>query len=229
MSPQSKTQQARWFAGPVAILLELLYPPRCLNCDRVDTRWCDACQQRLAAQPLANPVRRRQLAPLAALATTGVHSGQLQRAVQALKYENATYVAPALGVRMADVARASGWYADAVTYVPLHMTRYRERGYNQAKYLADEVAGLLGLPTLDGALQRDFFTRSQVGLGQAERRENVAGAFRATPEQVAGRRLILVDDVLTTGSTLQACATALTGAGAAAVYGLTATAARSRN
>jgi len=109
------------------------------------------------------------------------------------------------------------------------MTRYRERGYNQAKALADEVAGLLGLPIPNGALQRHFFTRSQVGLGKAERRANVAGAFQATPEHVAGRHLILVDDVLTTGATLQACGQALIAGGAVAVYGLTVTAAREQN
>ncbi len=226
MHEQTRTQQARWLTGPVSILLELLYPPRCLNCGRVDTHWCEVCQARLAAQPVFNTVEQRDLTPLAGIATTAIHTDQLKRMIHALKYENAKYLAEPLGIRMAKQAQTVGWYADAVTYVPLHMTRYRQRGYNQAKLLADEVAGLLGLQTLDGALQRDFFTRSQVGLGQAERRKNVAGAFRAAPEQVAGRHFILVDDVLTTGSTLQACAVALMDAGAATVYGLTVTAAR---
>jgi ComF family protein len=226
MREQPMSQQARRFAGPVMFLMDLLYPPRCLNCGRVDTRWCDNCQNDFAQQPIVDPTQQRVFPPLHAIAATAVHDNQIQRMVQALKYENATYVAHHLGQRMAQQTIRVGWHVDAVTYVPLHMTRYRQRGYNQAKLLADEVAGLLGLPTLDGALHRDFFTRSQVGLGQAERRENVAEAFRATPNLVTGRHLLLVDDVLTTGATLQSCATALVNSGAAAVYGLTATSAQ---
>ena len=219
-------QQAWGLTRPVAVLLDLLYPPRCINCGRVDTPWCAVCQENFRQLPLVNPVAARQLHPMQAVATTAIHDGQLQHMIHALKYENATYLAPSLGERLAKQAQIERWAVDGVISVPLHMTRYRERGYNQAKLLADEVAGLLGLPSLDGALLRDSFTRSQVGLGKAERQQNVAGAFHAVPHLVEGHRLILVDDVLTTGSTLQACATALIAGGAAAVYGLTVTTAK---
>lgn len=112
--------------------------------------------------------------------------------------------------------------ADADLIVPVPLTRWRliRRQFNQAALLASEVAALSGVPADVGVLVKTRTTPAQVGLSRAERRSNVAGAFRvraARRDAVAGRRVVLIDDVITTGATVGACARMLRGAGAARV------------
>ena len=101
--------------------------------------------------------------------------------------------------------------------IPLHRQRQAERGYNQSERLVDELRRHLGWPTDDGALARVRRTRPQLGLTAAQRRANVHGAFVADPARVEGKRILLVDDVCTTGSTLTAAAIALRQVGATSV------------
>lgn len=122
----------------------------------------------------------------------------------------------------------AGWQeleaADAVLPVPLHRWRLLSRRYNQSAELSRALAGLVGLPHLPGSLLRRRATGRQVGLGRKARQRNVDGAFVVPPsfvETVAGRRLVLVDDVYTTGATVNAAARALKRAGAAHVAVLT--------
>jgi ComF family protein len=131
-----------------------------------------------------------------------------------------------LGDRLAVRLAALHWPVDVIVPVPLHPARLAERGYNQSALLADRLAALTGLPCAPQAVVRQRQTQSQVGLDQAQRQANMAGAFVARPEAAAGHTLLLVDDVYTSGSTLAACAEAALAAGARAVYGLTVTAAR---
>lgn len=145
--------------------------------------------------------------------------GDARRLVHELKYQGLS----ALGHPMARLMAAALDPADAelVAPVPLHRGRQRSRGYNQPDELARHLATLLGLPYERGAARRVRATaplaRSQ---GRDERRRIVAGAFAAVPGRVRGRRILLVDDVVTTGATLDACARALRDAGAADVRGL---------
>lgn len=113
------------------------------------------------------------------------------------------------------------WPVDQVTLVPAGRKRLEERGYNQVALLAAPLAARLGKPYVPGLLERSRETRSQVGLNPAERKMNVEGAFRAHPGRTAGSNILLVDDIVTTGSTLAACATALQKAGARNVFCLT--------
>lgn len=111
---------------------------------------------------------------------------------------------------------------DAVVPVPLHPWRLRERGYNQSALLAREAGKLLSVPVVEGSLVRQSNGRAQVKAADAaERRRNVEGAFRCRDERLAGKHVVILDDVCTTGATLDSCAVALRGAGVASVWGLT--------
>lgn len=126
-----------------------------------------------------------------------------------------------LAPHLVDLVKAQEWTFDLITSVPLSRQRIRERGYNQAEMLAIPLALALNKPYYAKALARVRNTASQVGLTAAERLVNVQGAFNAKSSLVEGKTILVVDDVTTTGATIQACTTALIDGGAAAVYGLT--------
>src|SRR5262249_53480683 len=112
--------------------------------------------------------------------------------------------------------------ADLIIPLPLHRKRERERGFNQSALLARELASLLGLTLAEDAMSRPVYRRPQVGLGFHERRANVDGVFRVDrPERVAGRAVLLIDDVLTTGATCREGARELRKSGADSVQVLT--------
>jgi len=134
--------------------------------------------------------------------------------VHALKYGGRPALASALGEVLAAALPAAA-RPDLVLEVPLHPTRRRERGYNQAALLADAAAERLGVPRLSAALIRVRGTAPQARLDPLSRRANVAGAFRVRqPAALRGRSVLIVDDVVTTGATLEACLDALAVAGA---------------
>ncbi|MEA2008218.1 MAG: ComF family protein [Chloroflexota bacterium] len=138
-----------------------------------------------------------------------------------MKYERDLGLGEVMAEFLCQVFSSTGWEVDLVAPVPLGMERFKKRGYNQAMLLARPFAWSMGLPHTPNALQRVRETRSQVELSFLERRENVAGAFKAKPEIVSGKSVLVIDDVTTTGSTLDACAEALLHANAKQVYGLT--------
>ncbi len=163
--------------------------------------------------------RCRRAAPLVtAAAAIGPYDGVLQTLVQALKYDARTTLARPLAARMCVAGPGVLEGADAVVPVPLHRSRQRRRGFNQAL----ELARHLGPPVLN-ALTRPQATRPQADLPAARRHANVRGAFAVRRGiAVRGMTLVLVDDVSTTGATLDACARPLLDAGAAEVRALTA-------
>jgi ComF family protein len=143
--------------------------------------------------------------------------------VQAFKYGDRLDLAPAMGHWMALAGRELLAEADALIPVPLHWRRLWSRRFNQAAALAKVIARRSGVPVAFHALKRVRATRQQVGLTQAERATNVQGAFRVSREgraSVRGKRLLLIDDVLTSGATLDTCAHTLLRAGAANVDAL---------
>lgn len=204
--------------------LDLVLPPRCAGCGRVDTYWCDRCAREIDALPLLGAVPA--IEGLAGSAATAVHEGKLQEAVQALKYDNARPLAAVLARRLDSCLRHMNWTFDMIVPVPLHTTRLRERGYNQSQLLGEHVAQLQSIPCTSSALRRWRSTATQVGLSGEQRRANVSDAFRAESQAIHSQSILLIDDVTTTGATLQACALALYEAGARAVYSITVTVAR---
>lgn len=147
----------------------------------------------------------------------GKYQEPLSKAIKRLKYARDIALGDALAQHLVWLVESNNIKADMVVPVPLGKNRQRERGYNQAALLARSLALILGLAFKPAAVVRTRETASQVGLSLEERLLNVSGAFRAVPDTVRGKRILLVDDVLTTGATLEATAVALREAGAASI------------
>jgi len=223
----------------------LVFPSTCPGCGREVERptrgpLCAACWRALPRHrgpvcPCGFPLPadgaapcgrcRRGIAPFARGASLGPYEGTLRLLVHELKFHGRRRVAERLAeALLADVTvRAALTGAQVVVPVPLHPRRRRERGFNQSGLLARALARPHGLRVAEDALARREDTPPQTGLSAAGRRANVARAFvvRRRPA-VAGRIVVLVDDVLTTGATARACARALVAAGAAEVRLVTA-------
>ena len=192
-------------------LLRVLLPRACPGCGAQLGRaagLCDRCRAELRPRVEWHSPLSAQATPH--LVTLGRYQGVPRRAVRALKYGGARDVARPLGRALAAGVPAS-WQIAAVVPVPLHPSRQRERGYNQAELLAQAMAAELGVPCLP-LLTRTRATAQQAKLHASERSSNLAGAF-AVRGAVPPGTLLILDDVLTTGSTLLACRDALHAAG----------------
>ena len=202
-------------------LLELIYPIRaeCMGCGAkagFERDWlCEDCRQALASRwvGVAPPPEGGLIAGAAYGYLYGGPAGGL---VRNLKYRGVSRLAEPMGRQMVRAFEGlQPALIDCVTPVPMHIRRRRKRGVNQAMLLAREVATGLGLH-MEEALVRTRNTRQQARLNDAERLHNLDGAFAVTAD-VAGKRVLLVDDVCTTGATANACAGALLEGGASAV------------
>ena len=219
------------------VALDLLFPPRCALCGRHGVALCEEC---VDALPRADPPRcpccwspqrsRWVCRPCAEqpLALEGLRSPYVFREgtrelIHALKYSHYSALASPMGELMARYLRSAALPVEVLVPVPLHPRRQRVRGYNQSTLLAREVSRRLGLPLASEALVRSRDTPPQAKAVEAgARRHNVAGAFDCPPGIAAGRSVLLVDDVTTTGATLDACARALLAeGGASGVWALT--------
>ena len=207
-------------------LLDLLLPAACAGCGRYGATLCGSCVSGL--RPPAAPADRF-LAPdpgvvvgdaLELAVAAFAHEGTLRRALAGLKYGSAARVAGPLAERAAarfgDLAAVAG--SAVLVPVPIHPQRLRERGYNQAALLAAGLSRASGLPTADLLVRRRATTR-QHRLDRAARLRNLRDAFAVRPDARAPPVVILVDDILTTSATLEACAAVLSSAGAAHVFG----------
>jgi ComF family protein len=145
----------------------------------------------------------------------------MREAIHRLKYSNSRDLAAPLGEMMVSYWQDVHLPADVIIPVPLHSRRLRDRGYNQSALLARELGKGVGLPVLENALVRVRETSPQVDLNAEERKENVRGAFHCPDDQLAGKRVLLVDDVYTTGATLEACNLALKQQSVRTVWALT--------
>lgn len=148
------------------------------------------------------------------------YEGPIEHAVHRFKYEGWRRLARPLALLLAERLAIEGVAARWVVAVPLHPSRQRARGYNQSELLARELQELISLSAPPGVLVRTRATPQQVGHDRKRRFENVAGAFAWTGDRLGGEAILLVDDVATTGATLDACAAALRGAGSGPVTGV---------
>jgi len=150
-----------------------------------------------------------------------VFGGPIRNALHALKYRQNIGLGIALSQNIAALLQQLNWPVNLVVPVPLGTKRQRERGYNQADLLAKPLAFRLQLPYHSQVLVRARETRSQVELSLAERHRNMENAFQADARHVRGKNILIIDDVATSGATLDACADALLKAGAKSAFGLT--------
>ncbi len=212
----------------MAMLLDLILPPRCPGCGQEGAAICRRCLrplERRLDEPPGAPIGLPAELPdgLVQLEWCAAFTGPVRAALFALKYDGEQRVAEPLGRAAGRRWRRAGWGGDLLVPVPIHAERLRSRGYDQALLLAAAAAKELQLPMVP-ALQRASATTAQYRLGRAGRAANVGHAFECRTEQLArvrGRHVVLVDDIVTTGSTLSACAHALYAAGARTVAGLT--------
>ena len=150
-----------------------------------------------------------------------MYEGSIRNVLLQLKYRHNLCLGKVLAEPFSKFALDMQWPVDLVVPVPLGKKRKQERGYNQVELIAHPLAILTGWQYEPKILKRTRETRSQVGLNNTERHENIHDAFRAEPFLASGRKVLLVDDITTTGATLESCTEALLSAGARAVYALT--------
>ncbi len=217
------------------LLLDLLFPLKCIGCGIEGELICSSCQKDLprlkppycsvCGLPLRETISCHKCVnwPLKidGIRSLFLHDTLARDAVHSLKYNNLKSLAKPMAQLMAEYLESTQLLADVLLAVPAHPKRLRKRGYNQAHLLAKELGKLTGLPLLHDQLARITNTKSQVSLGAEERRANVSGAFKCEGQAFTSKRVMLIDDVCTTGATLNACAIALKEAGADSVWGLT--------
>ena len=235
---------ARHWDGLSSQFVDFLFPPRCVGCRRLGVWLCAECLDQVLR--VAPPVcarcgtmvaadglcHRCQTAPLhiECIRSVFCFEGVLRDALHRFKYRGLTALAASLGGLMAAYWTQHPVPADVVVPVPLHAARRRERGYNQAALLAREMvrqaaashyADQAELDVDEQALVRQHATSPQVELDRRRRKENVRGAFRCSGQELVGKQVLLIDDVCTTGATLEACAAALYSGGVGGVRALT--------
>jgi ComF family protein len=219
-------------------LLDLIFPPLCGGCRKSGSILCSSCATQFT--PIHPPVCQCCNSPLTPggncpncryhrPALTGLrvaynYKDPLRTCIRSLKYHGNTRIASPLGSLLAKTYQDSNIHADIIIPVPLSRKRLQERGYNQAQLLAQACAQATGVPLNTSLLQRRRETQAQAQLRGHERHSNVAAAFCCSSpiatKSLEKRRVVIVDDVCTTGATLEACATPLFAAGASEVWGL---------
>jgi ComF family protein len=227
-------------------LLDVILPPACHIChsfipDAAELHICQSCRERL-------PLVSSPLCSLCGIPFHGtgsdhrcgactlqppyfdlarahyLYEGPIRELIHAFKYTRSTHLRSPLALLCLEGARGVPAIADLnlIVPVPLHRSRLRQRGFNQAVLLGRVMSRHLSLPMIPDALVRTRATEPQIELSAAERRVNVRGAFSVNNyEQIAGRGILLLDDVMTTGSTMDECAKELKKAGAATVVAVT--------
>ena len=231
---------------PFRALLDLLFPPLCHACrafipDAGELLICAGCLNKITflTSPLCTVCGTPFVTeggvdhtcgaclihrPFHTCRSAAVLDGPLQDLIHRFKYGSKVHLSQALGLLTASTLQTFGVdaAADLILPVPLHRKRLRQRGYNQSQLLGEVLAKKWKVPLEIGNLRRIRWTEPQTTLDARDRVSNVSGAFEVRDAgRLAGKRVLLVDDVLTTGSTIRACAETLREAGAAAVFAVT--------
>jgi ComF family protein len=217
------------------VALNLLFPPYCIGCGKEGYYICGRCSRdlafisppvcRLCGRPLLPDARCPgcigEQSPIDGIRAPFLFDGLVRHAIHELKYRNLRAIVPALAVFLFEYLRNNPLPGGVLVPVPIHRKRLRERGYNQSSLLAHELHRLSGLPLVENCLVRTGYIAPQAKTASAaERLKNISGAFACSNTCLQGKGIILIDDVSTSGATMNACAVALKTAGASAVWGL---------
>jgi ComF family protein len=217
------------------IALDLLFPSWCINCGKEGSYICSSCRRLLSriVPPVCPQCGRPQSQGMLCsgcedeqpeidgIRAPFVFSGVIRQAIHKLKYQNIRSLAGLLAEFLHDFMQESPVPGEVLVPVPLHNKRLRERGYNQSGLLAKELSKLSGLPLEDNCLVRRHHAPPQARSANIdERRLNITGAFVCRDDRLQDKSVVLIDDVSTSGITLDACASVLKSSGAASVWGL---------
>jgi competence protein ComFC len=224
-----------WLESSFWNIVDLVFPPTCPSCQEIGFRWCEDCQR--VVRPLAGVQicqvcgapsdkahckRCKSSRPsFVQLRSWVVFRHPIRSVLHSLKYQHNIGLGQTLAWAITPSLKQCNWPVQEVVPIPLSEERQRERGYNQAGLIARPTSQLLEIDYRPNVLRRARHTRSQVGLTIKEREKNVQNAFEADPTLVAGKNILLMDDVCTTGATLTDAARALSNAGAREVYAFT--------
>ncbi len=207
-------------------LLNLIFPPRCIVCREIrrDFPFCGNCRERfpilkdpccpVCALPFPSPVTENHTCSVCLLdppsfsrtIALGLYQGDLHDLISRMKYRGEERIAEILGDWMGERLVRKGVRPDGIIPVPLHPARLRQRGFNQSAVMARRIGKRLGIPVSNCNLMRVRETASQTGLTREERGRNLKNAFGILGAQLLeGKEILLIDDVFTTGATLEAC------------------------
>lgn len=231
----TKLQQARKF------VLDIIFPRDCIGCGREGKYLCTQCLNEIEIAPQNYCPLCKKSSPdnkicpncrietkIKAIWVAGDYNQKiLQDLIHNLKYNYLEDISDELAqyllryIKLKNIFKNFQIFPDNAIFVPvpLHRKRFLSRGFNQSKLLADKLGNLLGIKTAD-ILQRLKNTETQINLSRLQRQENVKGAFRLLDNNFHNKKIILIDDVLTTGSTFKECAKVLATAGYDEIYGL---------
>ncbi len=217
-------------------LLDWIYPPACVNCGKPGSLICGECLGKL--QPVGDhyclkcgkPLKKGRSCRLCSTSdfrfqssrSPYVYDGPAAAMIKSLKYNGMLDLAPILADHLAEFWKSAGTDVDMVIPVPLSEKRQAERGFNQSALIAKAFSKKTGIPFRSDVLKKTVHTPTQVGLNADQRRENLSGVFAAEDMFVKGQRILLIDDVMTTGSTFAECSAVLLDAGAKTVNCLSA-------
>lgn len=206
----------------LSVLLDLLFPPRCVFCGCIvapGTKICNSCAHTVVP---AETVRRMNLPAVGKNIPCAVlypYTGSVRESILRFKFEgekwNADYYAERLAAQILEQFKGNAF--DMITSVPLSGKRKKERGYNQSELIARRISERLRVPYAE-CLSKTADNAEQHRLRRNERKSNVKGAYQALGAEIRGQRILMIDDIMTTGATLSECATVLFKAGAESVF-----------
>ena len=218
------------------IALDLLFPRWCINCGREGDYICRDCSKLLSVitPPICPKCGRPEFngilcsdctdkqADIDGIRSPFIFTGVIRQAIHKLKYQNIRALAESLAFFLNEYIVNNPIPAEVLVPVPLHPKRLRERGYNQSGLLAMELSKLSGLPVIDDCLLRRRHTPPQARSASiSERRKNITDAFTCLGNSLQNKRVLLIDDVATSGTTLNTCASMIKSTGCLSVWGLT--------
>ena len=217
--------------------LDVLFPPCCAGCGEWGERYCKNCFENtviintnicsVCGEPLISKTNSQCQRCLSteiffeAVRSWALFEDPLKIAIHKLKYQRNMGLGEVLAKPLERLLSNSEWRIDLITAVPLATDKMKERGFNQSELLARPLSWDSKIPFIEKAVIRSRNTRSQVGLSREEREQNMADAFFSSPGIVKGKAILIIDDVITTGSTINACSKAMVKSGVKSVYAMT--------